>query len=284
MGFANSIIGGAATLIRAAVQSANFITGVSGWRVTKDGNAEFNNITIRGTFGGTDFVVNANGMFFYSPSEASGNLVLAIAPVATAGPFGESVDAGIGVGKSSDAAQVQLVPSPGGQSAFVRFPVPSLALSNVPNVAAGVVTGTPNYSDMLFSGPALSTAGLKDWGQISFFSNNGAGIPAHVEFRYISNAGVVTVVATFTGTDWEFFQPVVMDSTLQVDGAFSSDAGVVFTDGSGNLTIGNGFTLTPKMATPPNTAAVKAGTATLAQTEVCLGALIQSMQNRGMVS
>jgi hypothetical protein len=51
-----------------------------------------------------------------------------------------------------------------------------------------------------------------------------------------------------------------------------------------NLNVGNGssanINLNPMMATPPNTAAVKAGTATLAQTEACLGALIQSLQNR----
>lgn len=55
-----------------------------------------------------------------------------------------------------------------------------------------------------------------------------------------------------------------------------------------NLNVGNGssanINLNPPMATPPNTAAVKAGTATLAQTEACLGALIQSLQNRNMVT
>src|SRR5581483_5994734 len=44
-----------------------------------------------------------------------------------------------------------------------------------------------------------------------------------------------------------------------------------------NLNVGNGgnakVNLNPPMATPSNTAAVKAGTATLAQTEACLGDL-----------
>ena len=55
-----------------------------------------------------------------------------------------------------------------------------------------------------------------------------------------------------------------------------------------NLNVGNGsnakVNLNPPMATPSNTAAVKAGTATLAQTESCLGDLIQSLQNRGLVN
>ena len=36
-------------LIAEAIQSQNFVTGVSGWQITAAGNAEFNNATIRGT-------------------------------------------------------------------------------------------------------------------------------------------------------------------------------------------------------------------------------------------
>lgn len=48
MGFANSIIGGAAALIRAAIKSPNYVAGVSGWSINKDGTAEFQNITAHG--------------------------------------------------------------------------------------------------------------------------------------------------------------------------------------------------------------------------------------------
>lgn len=48
-GFANAVVGGMSKLIRAAIQSPNFLTGVSGWTINKDGTAEFNNLSIRGT-------------------------------------------------------------------------------------------------------------------------------------------------------------------------------------------------------------------------------------------
>lgn len=75
MSFANTVLGGASTLIRRAIKSPNFATGVSGWTINKDGSAEFNSLTIRGTFDGTNFEINANGIFQYSGVPALGNLV-----------------------------------------------------------------------------------------------------------------------------------------------------------------------------------------------------------------
>lgn len=40
---------GSALLIQGTARSANFVQGSSGWRITVDGNAEFNNVVIRGT-------------------------------------------------------------------------------------------------------------------------------------------------------------------------------------------------------------------------------------------
>lgn len=51
MGFTvNREIVAGTTLIAEAIQSQNFVTGVSGWREAADGSAEFNNVTVRGTF------------------------------------------------------------------------------------------------------------------------------------------------------------------------------------------------------------------------------------------
>jgi len=71
MPFSNSILGGAAALTRPAIKSPNFVHNVSGWSINKDGSAEFNNLTARGTitateFDGTDFYIASNGMFFYT--------------------------------------------------------------------------------------------------------------------------------------------------------------------------------------------------------------------------
>lgn len=48
MAFRNSILAGE-ELVRSAIRSANWDPGVAGWRIDRDGNAEFNDITARGT-------------------------------------------------------------------------------------------------------------------------------------------------------------------------------------------------------------------------------------------
>ncbi|WP_433478154.1 hypothetical protein ACQPZP_14635 [Spirillospora sp. CA-142024] len=48
MSFQNPIIGGNDTLVRQAMQSEGFQTGVTGWRIERDGDAEFNDVVVRG--------------------------------------------------------------------------------------------------------------------------------------------------------------------------------------------------------------------------------------------
>lgn len=48
MSFNNPVVGGEnGELIRAAIQSPNYVPNVSGWTINRDGSAEFNNVTIR---------------------------------------------------------------------------------------------------------------------------------------------------------------------------------------------------------------------------------------------
>lgn len=92
MGFANSVIGGAAALIRAAIKSPNYVTGTSGWSVNKDGSAEFNSLTVRGTFAGTDYLIGPDGAYFYKGTPAAGNLAFAIpAAGVTQDGFGNAI-------------------------------------------------------------------------------------------------------------------------------------------------------------------------------------------------
>jgi len=78
---------GLGSLAIPSIFSPNFITGVSGWSIQKNGNAEFNNLTIRGTFFGLDFIINSAGIFIYSGTPALGNLVGSWAPVAGSDSF-----------------------------------------------------------------------------------------------------------------------------------------------------------------------------------------------------
>lgn len=47
MAFRNSILAGE-ELVRSGIRSPNYAAGAAGWRIGKDGSAEFNNVTLRG--------------------------------------------------------------------------------------------------------------------------------------------------------------------------------------------------------------------------------------------
>ena len=96
----NPVVGGT-VLRRAAIQSPNFVTGVSGWTINQDGSAEFNNLTLRGVFKGTNYVINASGAFFYSAAPAAGNLVESVTSAAGTDAFGNVYLAGYTVYSNS---------------------------------------------------------------------------------------------------------------------------------------------------------------------------------------
>jgi hypothetical protein len=88
--FRNSILAGL-TLVREAIQSDNYVTGVSGWTINQDGSAEFSDVVIRG---GTSVGGEA---FYYNGTPGPGTLALSIAPAAGTDPFGNAYVQGLGV-------------------------------------------------------------------------------------------------------------------------------------------------------------------------------------------
>lgn len=74
-GFQHDVAGGQGNLVVPSMQSPNFVDGVQGWQISKDGSAEFNNLEIRGSFFGTDYIINSSGTFAYSGTPAAGNLI-----------------------------------------------------------------------------------------------------------------------------------------------------------------------------------------------------------------
>lgn len=80
MGFSNYIVTKTGFLVRQFIRSFNYVAGSAGWTVNKDGSAEFNNLTVRGTFNGTDFIINAAGAFYYEGTPAANNLRVATIP------------------------------------------------------------------------------------------------------------------------------------------------------------------------------------------------------------
>lgn len=114
MGFSNPIIGGGGALVYPSIKSPNFMAGLLGWIIRKDGSAEFNNLTIRGTFAGSEFVINSLGAFFYSSNPpALGNLIASITPAAGAND---------GVGNAFMAGITIYGPAPsGGTERFIQL-------------------------------------------------------------------------------------------------------------------------------------------------------------------
>lgn len=91
------LVTAANVLIREAIQSQNYAAGSAGWTINQDGSAEFNNLTIRGTFFGTNFIINSAGAFFYSAAPALGNLVVSVANAAGIDAYGNAYTSGVTV-------------------------------------------------------------------------------------------------------------------------------------------------------------------------------------------
>lgn len=131
-GFRNSILGGI-NLIRAAIQSPNFVSGLTGWIIRQDGSAEFNNVVIRGgtVIGGT--------ALYYNGTPASGNLIMSISAAAGTDSFGNAYVAGVGVYGTSDKVTVR---NAAGATATLRADAPSgIADTPGPGLALALASG-----------------------------------------------------------------------------------------------------------------------------------------------
>jgi hypothetical protein len=96
MPFQNPVVGGTALRIP-AIQSPNYAPGVDGWIIKIDGSAEFNDLTVRGQFQGTDFIINSAGIFLYSAAPATGNLIGSWTSAAGTDAYGNSYQAGLSI-------------------------------------------------------------------------------------------------------------------------------------------------------------------------------------------
>lgn len=72
MPYTNPVVSGT-VLVRTAIQSEDYVTGVSGWAIFRNGNVEFNNGTFRGSLvaGGGNVIVNSGGVHVQAPSLSS---------------------------------------------------------------------------------------------------------------------------------------------------------------------------------------------------------------------
>ena len=145
-GFENAIINAANAMIRATIHSPNYVPGVSGWTINKDGSAEFNNLNLRGTFTGTNWIMNADGLFFYNGTPALGNLNLTITNASASGidQFGNTyAPGGISILALAGLANVFTLTDASGSTIF--------GIDSSGNVNAQIV----NTSDVLVNGLSI---------------------------------------------------------------------------------------------------------------------------------
>lgn len=173
-------------LVRPAIQSPDYLTGVSGWAIKIDGTAEFNNVVIRG---GT----TVSGLsLYYDGTPALGNLIMSLSAAAGVDSFGNAYEAGLGLYSSSGLINISVAGgdvittwadtlngssidiSVGGGSAGMSFTPPSgpaagwesagmaAGISNVfgTNTAQFSIVGA--YNRAFASTPAISFFGSSD--------------------------------------------------------------------------------------------------------------------------
>lgn len=68
MSFTNPITGGQGALIRPAIKSPDYVPGVSGWTINRDGTVEFNNGVFRGTVTAAELIASVFGSSLTDPS------------------------------------------------------------------------------------------------------------------------------------------------------------------------------------------------------------------------
>lgn len=192
--FSNEITGGQGALVRPAIKSPKYSPGVSGWTINRDGSAEFNNLTIRGTFNGTDFVINAAGAFFYSGTPAAGNLIASIAPNPGVDAHGNHFPQGIMSASGSTAGQLFANLSQG-------------------NLFMGAYTGSPASPDLSHASALFPTAST---GQVALETGTTASTPQVGAMLMTPSTGTAGAGAS---VQWEDVSGAA-DFVHQVDGHY----------------------------------------------------------------
>jgi hypothetical protein len=201
-GFSNPLVGGGGGLVYPSIHSPNFVTGVSGWTINKDGSAEFDNLTFRGTFfGGNDFVISSSGVFFYNGAGSLGNAPIfsVVAPGVTLDPFGNTVSAVMDIGSLAgahvafDASGVQYLADSTGttrimldpQNRVIEFFDSSGTGHNPALLTIASAAGNDRFtSDAFLAG---FTAGVATSTQIQLTNSGGAGF-----LNFLLNNAAVT--------------------------------------------------------------------------------------------
>jgi hypothetical protein len=181
-------------LIAPSIHSPNYVTGTSGWTVNVDGSAEFNSLTIRGTFQGTDFIINSSGIFLYSSTPALGNLIGSWTIAAGTDSFGNTYPAGITLGLSANP-QMELLSNGIGQGVLQVLYNNSL-YGNA--TLLGDINGS--FAQIALGGPKNTTAGFTDQVSLVLNSSDGSSSFSNGNLFYVDKTGTSHQYAYYDGS------------------------------------------------------------------------------------
>lgn len=219
MAFSNPIVAGLELLIQ-AIQSPNFITGVSGWRIAKDGSAEFNNLVIRGTFFGADFIVNSSGIFFYNGTPAAGNLLISLASSAGTDSFGNVYPQGLDIMAAGKSVVMGLT----GGAPLLYFVSGLAGITNgaaLQDIILG--SGTGQYEFLQILGAEESTHNDLMLMSLSSSSADGTAVPTHT-VQYKDSGGTFHTLLTIISTLATLGIPLTVNAQVSVNRSTDSSA------------------------------------------------------------
>lgn len=214
-GFSNSTVGGVGNLIRSWIQSVPFVSGSTGWRISKNGNAEFNGATFRGSI---TILNNQTLLMYSSAAPAFGTLIASITPAAGIDSVGNNYLAGFTF--YANGGHTQLLSGTFNSSVRPSITVGTGDSGEVTSTTVSeFINGPPaGIHDIigLFQGPSVTTDAsrteiwlwsadiggtVKALGQLIYHQANGAGIvEASWDYTGFNSTGTVTAVQPGTGT------------------------------------------------------------------------------------
>jgi hypothetical protein len=237
--FRNPILGaGGSTLLRPAIQSPNFVHGVSGWSINRAGNAEFNDLTIRGTYMGQNYLISEDGLFFYSGTPAAGNMTGSWAPAAGTDPYGNAYPAGLEIYStlgsillSAVDGILQSVGSSGRQvtvaDGSIQWSAPGSTTNGSVDIGATIremdwQSGQLGANDRSARLSVTSSTGTPTVGVTDTFPRSATSNGLVVAHHYVSGAAVKSDLAGDTAEVW---QAPAYNTNWSTSSAFNASTG-----------------------------------------------------------
>ena len=211
MPFNNDIAGGNGSLVRNWIQSVNYVGGVSGWRISKDGSAEFNN----GTFRGSIEVGSLTGQHFWVNNPNTGDIIDAYD---ASNRLLMSLDKN-GILTTQDQPQQDSTQITGPNIQFANLATPPFAAASISALIS------PTSAVMQFvSGATTNTDSFAEMQLQSASSVGGPGGPAIVGFQRIATGGG-TVLGSIVQSDQinvnNLIHAASYSGTISVNGVFT---------------------------------------------------------------